>query len=78
MAEVNKYVKGRPTEMKKCLNSGLYEQGFEATKTMYLVGEEVILVGNQQDGGKKTSNVHTGKCILCYSRCFIEMCALIP
>ena len=53
MAEVNKYVKGRPTEMKKCLNSGLYEQGFEATKTMYLVGEGVILVGNQQDGGKK-------------------------
>jgi hypothetical protein len=39
--------------MKKCLNSGLYEQGFEATKTMYLVGEGVILVGNQQDGGKK-------------------------
>ena len=27
---------------------------------------------------KKTSNFHTGKCILCYCRCFIEMCALIP
>jgi hypothetical protein len=26
---------------------------------------------------KKTSNLHTGKCILCYCRCFIEMCALI-
>ena len=44
----------------------------------YLVGEGVILVGDQQDGGKKTSNFHTGKCILCYYRCFIEMCALIP
>jgi hypothetical protein len=78
MAEVNKYVKGRPTEMKKCLNSGLYEQGFEATKTMYLVGEGVILVGNQQDGGKKRQISTPVKCILCYSRCFIEMCALIP
>jgi len=27
---------------------------------------------------KKTSNFHTGRCILCYCRCFIEMCALIP
>ena len=27
---------------------------------------------------EKTSNIHTGKCILCYCRCFIEMCALIP
>ena len=27
---------------------------------------------------KKTSNFHTGKCILCYCRCFIEICALIP
>ena len=27
---------------------------------------------------KKTSNFHTCKCILCYCRCFIEMCALIP
>jgi hypothetical protein len=27
---------------------------------------------------EKTSNFHTGKCILCYCRCFIEMCALIP
>ena len=27
---------------------------------------------------KKTLNFHTGKCILCYCRCFIEMCALIP
>ena len=44
----------------------------------YLVGEGVILDGDQQDGGKKTSNLHTGKCILCNCRCFIDMRALIP
>jgi hypothetical protein len=45
----------------------------------YLVEEEVILVGDQQDGGKKRQiSTLVSKCILCYCRCFIEMCALIP
>jgi hypothetical protein len=38
-----------------------------------MVGEGVILVGDQQDGGKKTSNFRTGKCILCYCRCFEQL-----
>jgi hypothetical protein len=34
---------------------------------VYLVGEGAILVTDQPDGGKKTSNFHTGKCIQIFS-----------
>jgi hypothetical protein len=38
-----------------------------------------IVFRHQQDGGKKRPiSTPPGKCVLCYCRCFIEMCALIP